>query len=130
MNEFIELSKKTRYCYSPYSKINVVCELCTKKKGGKEQKYIGVNVENVSFSLTICAERTAFVAALSNGVQKDEFKNILLFTDSLPEIIPCGACLQFISEFVDDKFEIKTCGKNKKIRTYNIKDLLPQNFSF
>jgi len=127
MNEFKDLEKQTRCCYSPYSKINVVCKLFTKHKN---HKFIGVNVENMSFSLTICAERSAFVSALSNGIQKNDFKKMMLYTDSLPEIIPCGACLQFMSEFVDNDFEINTCGKNNIIKSYTMKDLLPNNFSF
>lgn len=96
------------------------------------RKFMGVNVENASIGLTICAERSAFVSALSNGITPTQLKeknnSISLYTDSLGTIIPCGACLQFMSEFVRPDFKIITCGSRNLIEFYTLKDLAPYQF--
>ena len=110
-------------CYSPYSKINVVSYLLS--TGNVKTK--GVNVENASYGLTICAEKSAIVSAISNGISPKDFKSIEIFTDSFESILPCGSCLQFIAEFVNENFPIITEG-NKYRKEYVLKDLLPHNF--
>ncbi|XP_060565274.1 cytidine deaminase-like [Ruditapes philippinarum] len=83
-----------RMAYSPYTKFHVgaalLCEDGTVIKG--------CNVENVSHGLTICAERTAIVKAVSQGHRK--FLAIAVASDMLNSFItPCGACRQFMIEF-------------------------------
>lgn len=115
-------------CYCPYSQIKVGAML----QLNDGRKFMGVNVENASIGLTICAERSAFVSALSNGITpiqlKEKNNSISLYTDSLGTIIPCGACLQFMSEFVRPEFKIITCGSRNKIEFYTLKDLAPLQF--
>jgi len=122
--DFENLKKYTPRCYSPYSNINVVSMLTTITN----HDFLGVNIENASYGLTICAERTAFSQAISSGIKANDFKHILIYTDSFNTIIPCGACLQFMSEFVSPQFKVITMGKNEIIRTYTIKELLPHLF--
>ena len=83
-----------RNSYSPYSKFRVgAAILC-----GDGSITIGTNVENRSFGLTICAERSALVAAVSAG--KHDFKAIAIATpDASYAVSPCGACRQVLSEF-------------------------------
>lgn len=80
--------------------------------------------------MSICAERVAFVKALSEGER--EFKYIVVCggkdINSLEDCTPCGVCRQFINEFVDDDFIIYTLEKDEKITSYSIKDLLPHGF--
>lgn len=57
---------------------------------------LGCNVENSSYGLCICAERTAAVKAVSEGYK--EFKTCFVMTKSIDKISPCGACRQFLSE--------------------------------
>ena len=78
--------------YSPYSNIKVGAALLTKT--GKI--YTGVNVENSSYGATICAERTAFTKAISEGER--EFAKIAI-GGSIKNLVPCGMCRQFMSEF-------------------------------
>ncbi len=80
--------------YSPYSKFRVgAAILC-----GDGSIVTGTNVENRSFGLTICAERSALVAAISEG--KRDFKAIAIATpDADYAVSPCGACRQVLSEF-------------------------------
>jgi len=81
--------------YSPYSKFRVgAAILC-----GDGSIVTGTNVENRSFGLTICAERSAVVSAISAG--KKDFKAIAIATpDSTYPVSPCGACRQVLSEFL------------------------------
>ena len=125
ISEFENLKQHTCNCYSPYSKINVVSMLTS----FTNKTFIGVNIENASYGLTICAERSAFCKAISSGIKKHNFKNLYLYTDSFDTIVPCGACLQFMSEFVSSPFKVVTMGKSNIVRTYTIKELLPHSFN-
>lgn len=88
--------------------------------------FTGCNIENASYSLTICAERTAVFKAVSEGVKN--FKAIAVAGSSGDDFsdpcIPCGACLQVLSEL---------CGKDLEIilsdGTHKISDFLPKSFS-
>ncbi|MCI6560785.1 MAG: cytidine deaminase [Oscillospiraceae bacterium] len=90
--------------YSVYSGFSVGAALLTSE--GK--LYTGCNVENVSYSLTICAERNAVFKAVSEGDRK--FSAIAVAGSSDGDFsrpcIPCGACLQVLSEFCGDDFVI------------------------
>ena len=124
--EDIELAKKVRLnSYAPYSKFCTGAVLRT--KDGKI--YTGCNVENHGLQ-SICAERTAFVKALSEG--EKEFECITIVGAKKGEepnekCMPCGYCRQFMSEFVDDSFKIFVV-EDDNIEEYTIKDLLPYSF--
>ncbi len=109
-----------RNAYAPFSHFNVGAALLT--ADGKV--YTGVNVENSSYGATICAERTAFVKAISEGER--EFTAIAVAADS-QEALPCGICRQFMYEFAPEL--IVVTGKDKdnlNIRT--LEELLPAGF--
>ena len=78
---------------------------------------------------SICAERTAFVKALSEG--EKEFESILVVGgpkgEELEECLPCGYCRQFMSEFTNEDFKIYTID-NDKIKQYKMSDILPHSF--
>lgn len=123
--EEIEKAKKVRLnSYSPYSKYQVGALL--KCKNGKI--YTGCNIENNGIQ-SICAERTAFVKALSEG--EKEFDSILVVGgpkgEELEECLPCGYCRQFMSEFTDKDFKIYTIDNNN-IKQYKMSDILPNSF--
>ncbi len=107
--------------YAPFSKYQVGAALLT--KDGK--LYTGVNVENSSFGGTICAERTAFAKAVSEGDK--EFEKIAIVSSG-GEAWPCGICRQFMKEFCDDDFVIITGNDADSIRTYTLAELLPEGF--
>ena len=128
MKNQIELYKKllniaeeaSKNSYSPYSKFKVGCAiLCD-----NGEIYLGANIENVSYGLTICAERVAVFNAVSNGVKK--IKAVAIYTDK-KDITPCGACRQVIFEFSKNA-DIIYNSKNNKIKVTNIKSLLPNSF--
>ena len=87
--------------------------------------FTGCNIENSSYGLTICAERTAAVKAVSEGHTR--FKRIVIAGRSDDYCYPCGACRQFLYEFGHD-MEVICLNKNGEARSMNIKELLPCGF--
>ena len=126
--EDIEIAKKARlFAFSPYGKFQVGCALRTKT--GKV--YMGCNVENAGIQ-SICAERTAFVKAISEGEREFECITIVgspIGEEISGEILPCGYCRQFIRQFLDDDFKIYTADGNE-VKEYSIDELLPHAFKF
>ncbi|CAN5652524.1 cytidine deaminase [soil metagenome] len=107
--------------YSPYSKFRVGAALLTKDN----KIYKGANIENASYSLCICAERVAFVKALTEGSK--EFSKIAIATDDNDFATPCGSCRQFMSEFTDDLEVILVVNENLT-RSYKLSELFPNSF--
>ena len=105
--------------YSPYSGVKVAAVLA-----GKDGVSTGVNVENASYGLTVCAERVAVFKAVSEG--KRNFCKMLIYSpDVMP--YPCGACRQVLSEFFPENFEIiVTNGKEEE--RFTLGELFPFNF--
>ncbi len=122
-NEAINAMK---YSYSPYSEYSVGAALLTKNGN----MYSGCNIENASFSPTICAERVAFFKAISNG--EKEFVKIAVAGGKKGTIAgafpPCGVCRQVMNEFCDSNFEILLVDGNKSYKTFNLNTLLPFSF--
>jgi len=106
--------------YAPYSHFHVGATLLT--KSGK--LYTGVNVENASYGLTNCAERTAIFSAVADGER--EFEALVVVADTEKPVSPCGACRQVMAEFGDFKV-ILTNLKGEIIET-TVKELLPYSF--
>lgn len=107
--------------YAPFSKFNVGAALMA--ENGKV--YTGVNVENSSFGATICAERTAFVKAISEGERK--FEALAVYADKA-EALPCGICRQFMYEFAPDIVVI-TGLDDQHLNVRTLRELLPEGFS-
>ena len=106
----------------PYSKFPVAALLLD--NNGKQHK--GVNVENASFGLTLCAERNAITTAVTENMQKIK---VLVVTGNTPEpISPCGACRQVIKEFSDSDTVIILANKDKKYKITSLEELLPYSF--
>jgi cytidine deaminase len=122
MQELIELAKKAlANSYSPYSNFRVASAV--KTKSGKT--YTGVNIENSSYGLTICAERVAVSKAVSEGDR--DIETVVVYTDTDEPTPPCGACRQFIAEFNREANII--IAWRKGVKQVNLKDLLPLAFT-
>lgn len=126
--ELMKLAIEAReYSYSPYSNYRVGAALLTQT--GKI--YQGCNVENAAFSPGICAERTAFAKAVSEGETK--FQAIAIIggkaDGALETAPPCGVCRQVMMEFCNPKkFEIVLGNSEENYRVYTLEELLPQGF--
>lgn len=110
--------------YSPYSKFPVGAALLT--ESGKV--YTGVNVENVSFGATNCAERTAVFKAVSeDGELKIKALAICGGNDII--LFPCGICRQVILEFGDKDTKIICGNKKGDFKVFTLGELLPNAFT-
>lgn len=105
--------------YAPYSGFQVGAALETDT--GK--LFAGCNVENLSFGLTICAERNAVFSAIASGYKN--FKRIVIVADTVEPITPCGACRQVLAEFSDD-MEIVSTNLVGKMFHSQLRELLPR----
>jgi cytidine deaminase len=107
--------------YSPYSKFRVGAAVLT--DGGKI--YSGTNVENASYGLANCAERSAIFAAVSQGGRK--IRCVVVFTPTAEPTMPCGACRQVINEFGPRAIIVSLCRTAKRVET-TLDKLLPAAF--
>lgn len=107
--------------YTPFSNFNVGAALLTEDGS----VYTGVNIENSSFGATICAERTAFVKAISEGHRS--FKAIAVSAGCQQEALPCGICRQFMYEFAPD-LEVITGTDIDALNVRSLQELLPLGF--
>jgi len=106
--------------YVPYSKFKVGASLLTED----DQIYVGANVENASYGLSICAERNAIFKANADGKRK--YKALMVVAETEGPVSPCGACRQVMTEFGDYKVYLANLkGDIKETSTY---ELLPYSF--
>lgn len=116
--------KGLKNAYAPYSHFQVSAAVLMKHG----EIYHGVNVENASYGASICAERSAFVQAISSGQREFQAIAIVATKDNqLKEATPCGICLQFMHEFSDD-LDIIIGVDSDNLRIYKITELLTNGF--
>lgn len=127
--ELIKEAKRARQmAYTPYSHFQVGAALMT--KSGKI--YYGCNIENASYSVTNCAERTAFFKAVSEG--EKEFDKIAIVggaegTQGDVMCAPCGVCRQVMMEFCNpETFQVILADGKEKCVELSLKELLPYGF--
>lgn len=109
--------------YVPYSKFPVGACLVT--KDGKT--YQGLNIENASYGLSNCAERTAFFKAVSEGER--EFSHLVIAGHTPEPISPCGACRQVMAEFCDPSMPVTLVGDDGVVKEMTVEGLLPYSFT-
>lgn len=119
INEVIEVRKNA---YTPYSHFKVGA-LVIDDNGNR---HLGVNVENGSFGLTNCAERTAIFTGVTQGLQK--IQCIVVVGDTTGPISPCGACRQVISEFSYEDTTIILANTKGEYKVFSVDDILPYRF--
>lgn len=119
---FEEATNMLERAYVPYSKFPVGASLLT----AEDELFNGCNIENASFGLSNCAERTAIFKAVSEG--KKSFSYLVVTGDTEGPISPCGACRQVIAEFCDaDMPVLLTNQKGVEVET-TVSKLLPGAF--
>lgn len=120
-DKLLKLQKKA---YAPYSKFRVSAIVVM--KDGKE--FYGVNVENSSYGVSMCAERVAIFSAVASGYKKNDFVELYVMTDSDSIATPCFACRQVINEFFDKDSHVVCMDKDGNTKTYLVSDICPYPF--
>lgn len=118
-----KLQELLKNSYAPYSNYHVA-SIVEMKDGNI---FMGVNVENMSYGATICAERNAINNAISHGYKKGDFKRIYLMNDKEQEDMPCFICRQTFVEFFDNDTEIVVVLPNREV-IYKMTDICPNPF--
>jgi cytidine deaminase len=113
-----------RKAYAPYSQFRVGAAV---RMSG--EMFEGANIENASYGLTMCAERTAVFAAVVAGARCVEA--VAVCTDASPPSSPCGACRQVLLEFAPDPAAVTVTAINPRgeRRTWTLAELIPDGFS-
>lgn len=106
--------------YAPYSNFRVGAAL----EASDGRIFVGCNVENASYGLTICAERAALFAAVAAGSR--QFRRAVVVSNVDPPAAPCGACRQVLAEFGLD-LRIEAIGP-KRTTSWTLSELLPSAF--
>ena len=124
-NDLIAIAKEARKkAYSPYSGFSVGAALLTKSG----RVFTGCNIENATFSPTICAERTAFAKAISEGEREFEAIAIVGGADRDDAVCyPCGVCRQFMSEFCTSDFKLYFAAGDETVE-YGFDEIMPHRF--
>ncbi len=123
-SQVMEESKIAREnAYVPYSSFKVGAALLTKDGS----IYHGCNIENASYGLTNCAERTAIFKAVSEGVTK--FASLAVVADTDGPVSPCGACRQVMAEFCEPDMPVYLINLKGDVQETTVSDLLPGAFS-
>ncbi|HDR3649974.1 MULTISPECIES: cytidine deaminase [Bacillus] len=118
-----EANKMLAKAYIPYSKFPVGAALVTKE--GKI--YTGCNIENASYGLCNCAERTAIFKAVSEGER--DFSYLVITGETDGPISPCGACRQVIAEFCEPKMPVLLTNVKGDEKEVTVEQLLPGAFT-
>ena len=122
--------------YAPYSKFHVAAALLA----SDGTIYTGINIENASYGLCNCAERTAIFSAVEKGVKdftaicimgapEEEVQSIISGGAAKDYCPPCGACRQVMSEFCKEDFVVVLAKSEEDYKTYTLGELLPVSFS-
>ncbi|ASP28046.1 cytidine deaminase [Spiroplasma corruscae] len=122
---FNHLNEIKKNCYSPYSNYKVVCSFYL-----NEGIVInGVNIENVAYNPTICAERSAIAQFISSGKINSKLDFVALYADSKVPVYPCGTCRQTLIEFLDGKTEVLIFNNQGFVESHKLEEFIPYSFN-
>jgi cytidine deaminase len=110
--------------YAPYSRFLVGAALLTHDG----RRFSGCNVENASYGLCNCAERTALFSAIAAGCQPCDFVAMAVIGDCPAPITPCGACRQVMSELCDGDMPVMLANLHGETQRTSVAELLPGSF--
>lgn len=124
--KLIEMAKKGREkAYAPYSHFKVGAAILLKNG----EYILGCNVENASYGLCNCAERTALFKMVSEGFSKEDVEAFSIVGDTEDAISPCGACRQVMLELLKPDTPVYLANLNGKIRKFSVSELMPYAFT-
>jgi cytidine deaminase len=124
--ELIAAALAARYrAYAPYSEYQVGAVVVTEDG----EVFTGANVENASYSLSVCAERTAIQQMVLEGGVKP--RAVYVATASSPPAAPCGSCRQVLLEFADDPAQVRVVSVNPSgdRAEWTLAELIPAGFT-
>ncbi len=110
--------------YAKYSHFQVGAVVILKN----EQYFLGTNVENASYGLSNCAERTALFSAYANGYRADDIVELVIIGKNDDFLYPCGACRQVIIELMNKDAVVTLINLDKRAKSIKVSDLLPFAF--
>lgn len=126
INKMIDEALKAReYSYSPYSNFKVGAAILLKNG----MVFHGCNIENASYGLSNCAERTALFKMVSEGYNKNDVLCFAIIGQSDRPISPCGACRQVMCELLNLDTPVILANLKRDYLEYTVKDLLPYQFN-
>lgn len=124
-DDLLALARAAReQAYAPYSNFLVGAALLTRDG----RRFSGCNVENASYGLCNCAERTALFNAVAAGCRPGDFAALAVIADTDNPVSPCGACRQVMSELCDDAMPVLLANLHGDIRQTSVAALLPGSF--
>ena len=122
IQSLIPIARRARdFAFAPFSRFKVGAVVVTTDG----RLFTGCNIENASFSLTICAERVALFKAISEGTR--QFSHVIIVTDAAKLTPPCGACRQVLWEFAPDAEVVLANGRGQ-MRVLSMSSLMPLPF--
>jgi len=114
--------KARESAYAPYSGYRVGAAVVAED----DRVFFGCNVENASYGLSLCAERSAMAAAITAGAKR--FAAVVVVTDADPPGTPCGACRQWMAELGGDGLLVVAANMMGRFRQFTLDQLLPDAF--
>ena len=125
IDKLIDLAIEARdKAYSKYSNFSVgAAVFCA-----DGSVYTGANIENASYGLTVGAERVAIFKAVSDGKRSFSAIAVCCSADKPENAVPCGACLQVMSEFFDRDAAVIACLPDRRYKEYGLSELFPHAF--
>lgn len=116
--------KARNSAYTPYSNFKVGAAILLKSG----EYILGCNIENKSYSMTVCAERCALFKLISDGFNKDDVIAMAIVGDTKEVITPCGACREVMNELLNPDTLIILSNLKREKRIITVKELLPLSF--
>jgi cytidine deaminase len=124
-DDLLTLARSAReQAYAPYSNFLVGAALLTRDG----RRFSGCNVENASYGLCNCAERTALFSAIAAGCRPGDFAALAVVADTENPVSPCGACRQVMSELCDDAMPVLLANLHGDTQQTSVAALLPGSF--
>ena len=121
----LSLAREAReHAYAPYSRFLVGAAVVTKDG----RRFTGCNVENASYGLCNCAERTALFSAVAAGCRPGDFEALAVIGDTPGPISPCGACRQVMAELCDQDMPVWLGNLHGATQETTVASLLPGSF--
>jgi cytidine deaminase len=116
--------------YAPYSQFPVGAALSLAGSDQTGPDILGCNVENVSFSMTVCAERNALAHAIARGIAPRTLTTLGIYMPGNKLYSPCGGCRQFIAEIMATDARVYAFCDSDDYREWTLSGLLPDGFDF